>query len=185
MADGGSDRKVIDWRFIRETSLGRAAEGVQRRLLALSGGKDYKTQMNEKAEEEIERKQRDPQVVDAVIRRYLANKKAIEAVSGSFGVRPVFVWQPAPTYNYDERYLRFNAGWNGLKYAYAHVAEVVKREPPGANFLWCADIQSDAREPLYVDNVHYSPKFSRRLAVIIGDSLIEQRSSLYNPSLKR
>jgi len=36
-----------------------------------------------------------------VIARYLANKRAIEGMAKRFGVRPVFVWQPVPTWKYD------------------------------------------------------------------------------------
>ena len=28
----------------------------------------------------------------------------------------------------------------------------------GNNFIWCADIQKGLKEPLYVDQVHYSAK---------------------------
>jgi hypothetical protein len=43
------------------------------------------------------------------------------------------------------------------------------------DFFWLADMQENLREPLYVDQVHYSPKFSRMLAERIADILVVQR----------
>jgi len=34
----------------------------------------------------------------------------------------------------------------------------------GKNFSWCADIQEDLKQPLYVDSVHYSSYMSKLLA---------------------
>jgi hypothetical protein len=42
----------------------------------------------------------------------------------------------------------------------------------GRNFFWLAEIQEDAHEPLYVDQVHYSPRFSRTIAERIADVLL-------------
>jgi hypothetical protein len=55
------------------------------------------------------------------------------------------------------------------------MAEFVARDSLGANFLWCADIQQDVAELLYVDQVHYSPEGSKRLARCIVDGMREQR----------
>ena len=61
----------------------------------------------------------DPQAADApragdnerrtepVIANYLANKRMIEGLSREFGVKPVFVWQPASSYAYDTRFHLF------------------------------------------------------------------------------
>jgi hypothetical protein len=37
----------------------------------------------------------------AVIERYGRNKRLIEAVCRTYAVRPLSVWQPAPSYKYD------------------------------------------------------------------------------------
>jgi hypothetical protein len=49
----------------------------------------------------------------------------------------------------------------------------ISEQPKAANFLWAADIQKDSKEPLYVDQVHYTAEFSRRLADVISQYLVE------------
>jgi hypothetical protein len=51
------------------------------------------------------------------------------------------------------------------------MAEYVRRHPQGPNFIWCADIQETLHELLYVDQVHYSPQMSERVARCIADHL--------------
>jgi hypothetical protein len=117
----------------------------------------------------------DPEVIDAVIKRYLANKKLIEGVAKDFGVKPLFVWQPVPTYHYDPQYHLFSAGGYGRhsysQYGYEHMAELVATTPLGDNFVWCADMQKDSKEALYIDKLHYSASFSQQIADAIADRL--------------
>ena len=100
-----------------------------------------------------------------MIERYLANKRMIEAVAGTYGVDPVFVWQPVPTYKYDLDYHLFTSrGFQRhsyTKYGYPRMRERVDRGDLGGNFFWCADLQEGVREPLYVDIVHYTAVMSR------------------------
>jgi hypothetical protein len=42
-----------------------------------------------------------------ILKRWLKNKKAIEALSSAYGVKVVFVWQPVATYKYDQKYDQF------------------------------------------------------------------------------
>ena len=49
------------------------------------------------------------------------------------------------------------------------MAHVVKERSLGRNFLWCADLQSDLKEALYIDKVHYSGEFSKRITGTIGN----------------
>ena len=37
-------------------------------------------------------------------------------------------------------------------------------QPPDDSFFWCADIQRELAECLYVDAHHYSAKFSKQFA---------------------
>jgi hypothetical protein len=113
-------------------------------------------------------------VIDNSINRYLKNKKLIEAISRSFGVKPVFVWQPAPTYKYDLQYHLFLGDGFGrhYEYGYKRMSEFIGSQQLH-NFLWCADIQKGLKEPLYVDKWHYSAKFSQVLAATIADRLVE------------
>ena len=118
-------------------------------------------------------------IVNKVIHRYLQNKKIIEAISQAYFVTSIFVWQPVPTYKYDLNSHLF-AKW-GLfnihpfpKYGYPRMAKVLNETHLGTNFLWAADIQSGIKEPLYVDQAHYSNKLSKMLATYIVDSVIER-----------
>ncbi|MFQ5646625.1 MAG: SGNH/GDSL hydrolase family protein [bacterium] len=107
--------------------------------------------------------------VKKVCRRYFENKKIIEAVSRAYGVRPVFVWQPVPTYKYDLKYHLFAGagdflGHNYSKFGYPLMADLARKKPLGKNFFWLADFQEDLREPLYVDQIHYRASMNRMLA---------------------
>ena len=120
----------------------------------------------------------DPTLIQTVIKRYLTNKKMIEAVSSSYGVKSVFVWQPIPTFKYDLSKSPFAGSFdkNGYsKYGYRTFEEMKEKTPLGKNFLWCADIQQNMKQPLYVDGVHYTALFSRQFAVSIADLLIERK----------
>ncbi len=120
----------------------------------------------------------DPAVSERVIRRYAANKKLIEGAAGAAGVRAVFVWQPVPTYKYDLKYHTFKGTFGRTEYArfgYPRMADYTRTHPLGANFIWCADMQEDLHELLYVDQVHYAPSMSQRIAGCIADSLQQRQ----------
>ena len=129
-----------------------------------------------KAPQRDDSEQKDP--IDSVVRRYLANRKQIQAIARAFGVQSVFVWQPISYYKYDRRYhivhsrdarrnLYVEAGYERLR-------QIVGSTDAGPNFLWCADIQEGLTEPLYVDDVHYSAAMSHRLAEHIAGLLAER-----------
>jgi hypothetical protein len=113
-----------------------------------------------------------------VINTYLQNKKIIESAAGVYGVQPVLVWQPIPTYKYDLNYhLFFGSGisrFRNASYGYRHFEEFIKEKPLSANFFWSADIQEKIKLPLYVDKYHYSPKMSQILANKIAEFLLEK-----------
>jgi hypothetical protein len=118
----------------------------------------------------------DRPVLEAVIARYLNNKKMIEAISAAFNVEPVFVWQPVPTYGYDLRDYPFREGGFGnhtySRFGYSLMAQ--QKDLMGHNFLWCADVQQVIDPPLYVDKLHYSPVLSRVFAETIATLMIER-----------
>jgi hypothetical protein len=119
--------------------------------------------------------------LDELIRRYLANKAVIEAIGAAHGVRVVFVWQPVPTYKYDLSQHTYHESFGpheGSRRGYPRMRSCVDAHPPGADFLWCADIQEGVRKLLYVDRMHYSPEMSARVARCIADG-IEQRGLLH------
>ena len=44
----------------------------------------------------------------------------------------------------------------------------------GSNFLWCADLQQDKQECLYVDGHHYTAKFAKEFAETVCRMCIER-----------
>ncbi len=163
-----------------KTALGRAARGLKTRLfqpLQKQPSTEAKNEQN--MAESTAKNYADEQVITSVIERYLRNKELIEAISMAQGVIPIFVWQPVPTYKYDQRYHPFSKFGYGQhtysQYGYAVMAKVHRKKPLGRNFLWCANIQEDKNEPLYIDKVHYSSKFSKEFAITIAE-LINERS---------
>ena len=120
----------------------------------------------------------DPALLQGVVDRWLANKRMIEVIAAGYGVRPIFVWQPVPTYNYDLRYhllfhsdKGFEAYAQRCRYGYPLMAALQARGELGSNVLWLADLQQDKRENLYVDALHYNAAFSKEIAAQIYDFL--------------
>jgi len=121
----------------------------------------------------------DPAGLMKIIERYLINKRMIEAVGAAFHVQTVFVWQPAPAYEYDlslHPYAQCGFGRHAYaRHGYPLMKKYVEGHNLGDNFLWCADIGKEAREPLYVDLSHFSPRMSALVAENIC-GLLEQRN---------
>ena len=169
-----------DGGFIASTSIGRAARGLKFHLTKLILKEQHGELQNELkvASLKLKSKYSDPKILDMVIQRYLQNKNLIETSSKSFGVTPIFVWQPIPTYHYDQSYHIFSKGGyenhSYSQYGYERMFELVKNTPLSDNFLWLADIQKNKKEPLYVDKVHYSSRFSKELAIEITNMIIQR-----------
>lgn len=150
-------------------SLGRMAQGIADRLFPSAA------ELPTYQPEEPNREQ-----LEAVIDRYLENQRQIRGVSRMYGITPIFVWQPVPGYKYDLRYhiaLNPQYGLGGHErsaYGYPVMAERRKASDLGGDFLWLADIQEDRREPLYMDAVHYTAKFSREIAGYIADFVVRR-----------
>ncbi len=109
-----------------------------------------------------------------VTNRYFLNKRMIEAEARELSVRTLFVWEPAPTYGYDLKYDLFAgngfAEFSFTKYGYPLMRDTVARTRP-SDFLWCADIQKDVHELLYVDKTHFNPKMIEMVAGCIADGV--------------
>lgn len=112
---------------------------------------------------------------EETVARWLRNRRLIEGVCAGFGVKPLFVWQPAPDWRYDLRYhpLWWERGEKppagpvfGDSVHYAAMEASIGRSPEGLgrNFLWLGDLQEDERRPLYVDRLHYTAAFAREIA---------------------
>lgn len=121
----------------------------------------------------------DPERIRAITDRYLRDLRLAAAAARAFEVQPLFVWQPVPTYKYDDAHHPFvgrGYGRHGRSRAgYVLMAQRVALEPPGAHFLWAADLQEGLAEPLYVDKVHYTSRMSRLIAEFIGATGAERR----------
>jgi hypothetical protein len=117
------------------------------------------------------------EISHVVLKRYLVNKRLIEAMARDFQVTPVFVWQPVAAYRYDLSSSPFPIPILDdvlIRYGYSRMAELNQDGVPGPNFLWCADIQAQVQEPLYVDACHYNEKNSRNLAACIIQYIVGQ-----------
>lgn len=120
----------------------------------------------------------DRTILQRIADRWLANKKIIELVAGGYGVRPIFVWQPVPTYKYDLRYhflghpdSWYIERWPHGRYGYQLMEELREQGKLGPDLLWLADMQQDRHENLYVDKWHYNAAFSREIAARICEVL--------------
>lgn len=113
-----------------------------------------------------------------VTRNYFENKRLITAVSSEYGVVPVFVWQPVPTYKYFVLHHLFASGGFDRHIAsssgYSYMHKIVNNNQDNSHFLWLADIQEDLNKPLYVDKAHYTAEFSELIAGKIADYLIDE-----------
>ena len=114
-----------------------------------------------------------------VIDRYVRNQALVRTLSDLYGVKPVFVWQPAPTYKYDRQFHPFAYRELGPHVAsgagYEAAFKSYQAGAFGDGFIWCADIQQGIDRPLYVDAMHYNAELARMLA----DCIVE-RSGLRN-----
>jgi len=119
----------------------------------------------------------DKQAIKDVVARYLGNKQMIEAVARSYHVSAVFVWQPTPAYKYDDdHYHIFKGEGYGLsaimREGYDVMAPHLKGTEQREKVCWLADIQESRKEPLYVDQFHYTAPFSAEIGQLIGDFLL-------------
>jgi len=156
--------------WIAGTAIGRAATSARDRLRDRAAAPD--TTPRELGDD----------VIAHIIARYFANKRLIESESAAYAVTPLFVWQPVPMYKYERKYHLFaERGFFGVtqvRRGYEAMARWVHDHAPGDDFLWLADVQENATDPLYVDVVHYAPPFMGRLASLIDErvgGLVEQR----------
>ena len=127
--------------------------------------------------EDIPKEEKEPDIYP-VADRYSASKKMIEAISSVYAVRTVFAWHPISLYKYDLSYHLFGkesfADHSWANPAYRYMSSFVKDHPPGNNFIWCADIQEDSTEPLYVDRFHYTARLAKMTASCIGNNMLNR-----------
>jgi hypothetical protein len=116
--------------------------------------------------------------------RWSANRRMIEAIAGQFGVRTLFVWQPIASYQYPRQSHIFSEPphpqMNEIARCYASM-ESRRGELGTTNFLWLAGVQSNRRENLYVDRVHYTAAFNGEIAEAISRHIGLQEASMSRP----
>lgn len=131
---------------------------------------------NENDNDNDEKLYNDEKLIKKAIGRYLSNKRIVETLANAYNVKVLFVWQPVPTYKYDLKYHIFSGMGFGRflysKYGYVYMADFVKKNNLGKNFLWLADIQENVKKSLYVDIDHYSGEFSRNVAKEIYNFIV-------------
>ncbi len=118
----------------------------------------------------------DPALAARVLERYFANRRLIEAAAAAHGARSLFVWQPVPTYRYrapDGAPAQHYGRHEHSRAGYARMAELRAAGRAG-DLVWCAELHGPGKGPLYVDQVHYSPEMSERLARCIAEGLRER-----------
>jgi len=114
----------------------------------------------------VQKKKQSEKLAETQVERFARNKRMVDAVSRAFGVRDLYVWQPASKYNADTLTVNpFTTEDDAqLKYLYAAARRRFDDGEFGGNFAWCADILKDKNEILYVDSAHYSYKLSKMCA---------------------
>jgi hypothetical protein len=119
----------------------------------------------------------DKQAIKEVVGRYLGNKQMIEAVARSYHVSAAFVWQPTPIYKYDDDHYHIfkNQGYGSsaiMREGYAEMASHLRGTGQREKVCWLADMQESRKEPLYVDQMHYTAPFSAEIAQSVGEFLL-------------
>lgn len=114
-----------------------------------------------------------------VAERWLANRRMTEAVARRFSVPVLFAWQPIAVYEYDLSHHLTGGDFARLAPMAATYVEMKRllAAHPEDRVLWLADIQKERRENLYVDEVHYTARFSKELAGEIVKGLLAEIDS--------
>ena len=164
------------WSGAAELPAIRAARRAAARLACwLRDCKSIQREATEEAEEAAKLSTEDQVgAIAKTLNRYRTNRRLIEAAAAAFGIAAAFVWQPVPTYKYDQTsHLFAGSDYYGSLAGYRLFAAEM-RDSPADDFIWCADIQEGRHEPLYVDQVHYTPSFAKTLAICIASQLRER-----------
>lgn len=122
-----------------------------------------------------------------IVSRWLRTRKLAEGVCHAYRIACLFVWQPAPDWNYDLRYHllwepRPPAGSDRVvgaspHYSAMHALVAGGAADLGSDFLWLGDLQHDLRQPLYVDRLHYTAAFAGDIAGSIARALESNRQA--------
>jgi hypothetical protein len=116
----------------------------------------------------------DFRIVDPIaISQYVFNKTAVESIARAYDISTVFVFQPTPAYRYDlSTHEPKLSDWDEpgdqfVVHGYPLMAQYVKDNRMGDDFLWLANVQRSIHKPLYLDKWHYNSEFSQQIAAQI------------------
>lgn len=110
----------------------------------------------------------------ALVERWIRNVAMIRAVGARFGVTTLHVWQPIPGYRDEPAARLFPERQEEVlapSVAVFDALEARLRDAPDPDVLWLAGMATGRRENLYVDDVHYTSRFSKEIAAEVARAL--------------
>jgi len=109
------------------------------------------------------------------LNRYLFNKNNIKTLTKMYGIKCLFVWQPIPSYKYNQSYHPFAKNGYGIheqsSNGYLEFENEYLNDQNQIDFLWLGNIQENLSKRLYVDIVHYTAFFNDLISKNISDHL--------------
>lgn len=106
-------------------------------------------------------------IADTIFNNYLFTVNAVQQMQKLYNFQSLFVWQPVPYYNYANQekdptcdknsYPVYNVLNPKIQTAYMNVK----------NSLYLADLLQNEKNMPFVDRVHYSPAFNKKIASLI------------------
>jgi hypothetical protein len=114
-------------------------------------------------------------LVNAVLDNYQGNQRVARSLCREFQVQCFFLWQPVPYYAYDRELHRHFPPYGDVETVFERCWKRVQEIPEPPIFLGDLLVQYDPGRHPFVDDLHYSPGFSRfmarRVATITGPAL--------------
>jgi hypothetical protein len=121
-----------------------------------------------------------------IVNQWMINKTLTERLLQGSATQSLFIWQPAPWYQYDLQFHMFRKEFEEdgpdilqmQRDVYTLMAEQARSLKLGSNMLWLADLQAGRQENFYADTVHYTATFSQEIAFRISQFLRAHDSRL-------
>lgn len=120
---------------------------------------------------------------EAIISRWLENKKTIEEIAVAHDMETLFVLQPIPGYAHDLANHIFmdrpgDDAAGRAQWAYPLWEELAAADTEQkwtANFLNLSHLGQNKQDPIYIDKIHYTGKFMEEIAQSIAKAIIERQ----------
>lgn len=110
---------------------------------------------------------------DTLINKYLNSITLIEKQAAAAGVKPLFVVQPVPFYNYKNQMtdpICTKKQYRFFNYIYPRLEQEFLNK---TNRLYSGNLNVSAPALPYIDAVHYSPLFNKQIASVILHNLLK------------